>query len=174
MRTRGAAHKHAHNTHTHIHIGICIDIVLKRSMCRFARRLDSFWSQEQDPGPALGLGVRFQGNWYMFKVVWYINDCVRQQSTYTHRQCKRLRRRIFLDFRDFLVNSRFYYINGPRDKFIQVDMILNYIFRLGLRGKCLHRCMINPREVGALRAPTSWGFLKHLWRHFPRSPRRKI
>ena len=29
------------------------------------------------------------------------------------------------DFLDFLINSRFYYINGPRDKFIQVDMMLN-------------------------------------------------
>ena len=31
----------------------------------------------------------------------------------------------------------FYYINGPWDKFIRVDMILNYIFRLGLRGNVL-------------------------------------
>ena len=67
-----------------------------------------------------------------------------------------------LDFRYCFINSIFDYINGARDKFIQVDMILNYMFRLGLRGKCLYRSMINPREVGALRAPTSWGFLKLL------------
>ena len=40
------------------------------------------------------------------------------------------------------------YIKGPRDTFIQVDMILNYMFRLGLRGTCSCRSMINP-GVGA-------------------------
>ena len=49
-----------------------------------------------------------------------------------------------LDFLDVLINSRFYYINGLRDEFIQVNIILNYIFRLGFHGKCLHRCFKNP------------------------------
>ena len=32
--------------------------------------------------------------------------------------------------------------------------MLKYMIRLGLRGICLYRNMINPREVGALRAST--------------------
>ena len=38
---------------------------------------------------------------------------------------------------NFQEYSIFYYINGPWDIFIQVDMILNYMFRLGLRGNVL-------------------------------------
>ena len=44
--------------------------------------------------------------------------------------------------------------------FIQIDMTLNYIFGRGLSEKCLYTSMINPNEVGALRAPTSREFVK--------------
>ncbi len=88
-------------------------------------------------------------------ILYLLNIRYHQILLDTPPQCKRLRPRIFRDFRDFLVNSRFYYINIPHNLFIQIDMTLIYIFRLGLRGKCLYRSMINPYEVGALRAPTS-------------------
>ena len=53
--------------------------------------------------------------------------------------------------------SVIYYINGPRNLFIQIDMTLNFIFRQGLPKKCLYISLeISPR-VGALRAPTLGG-----------------
>ena len=35
--------------------------------------------------------------------------------------------------------SRFYYINGLRDLFAQIDMVLTFHFRQGLPRKCLYK-----------------------------------
>ena len=43
----------------------------------------------------------------------------------------------FLDFHGFLIKSIFNYINGPHTKFIQIDMVLTFIFRQGLPGICI-------------------------------------
>ena len=62
----------------------------------------------------------------------------------------------------------FHYINIPHKLFIQIDMILNYMFRLGLRGNVLIEASKIPRALGALciyHASIST---------FPRSPRRNI
>ena len=52
-------------------------------------------------------------------------------------------------------NSRFYYINGLRDLFVQIDMVLTFHFRQGLPRKCLYISPENHPRVGALRAPNS-------------------
>ena len=49
-----------------------------------------------------------------------------------------------LAVRDVVITSICYYITGPRDTFVQVDMISNYMFRLGLRGTCTDINMTNP------------------------------
>ena len=46
-------------------------------------------------------------------------------------------------FLDSFIKSWLCYIIGPPDEFIQVDMILNYMFRLGLRGTCIYRNSTN-------------------------------
>ena len=48
------------------------------------------------------------------------------------------------DFQLILIKSRFYYINGPHNQYVLIDMSLTFIFRQGLPGKRLfNRPVIN-------------------------------
>ena len=48
-----------------------------------------------------------------------------------------------MDFRGCHLKQISYYINGPRDNSIQVDIILNYMIHLGLPGTCLYKTNTN-------------------------------
>ena len=62
--------------------------------------------------------------------------------------------------------SRFYYINGLRDLFAQIDMVLTFHFRQGLPRKCLYISLENHPRVGAAPPRQLWvdsrGFYKDI------------
>ena len=68
------------------------------------------------------------------------------------------------DFRfpGFPLNSIFYYMNGTRNKSIQIDIIFKYIFHPALPGKCLCKSVKNHQYV----APACWCNIPATFRTF--------
>ncbi len=57
----------------------------------------------------------------------------------------------------YVIKSIFYYIKGPHNQYVLVDMSLTFIFRRGLPGKCLGK---RPRitTLHPTRKRVGWGF----------------
>ena len=61
----------------------------------------------------------------------------------------------------------FHYINGLRDLFVQIDMVLTFHFRQGLPRIFLCIGLENYPRVGALRTPTSGWIMGAFIKTFP-------